>query len=372
MKNTKSNISPLAELMIAGLCLGLLAGCSEEPVVQETKLRPVKFITTDQGETAIRDRVFSGTTHATQEVDLSFKVSGTVKQVAVAVGGRISKGDLIAELDSETYRVELEQARASLANANAARRNAEAEYQRVRQLYTNNNASQNELDSALASTESAKAAYNADAQSVRLAKLNLQYTQLKLKADTVCSAANVSIEPNENVTMGTTVAQVNCGDGWEVKIAVPESLIGAFQNGLRGSVQFASLRGETFDGIVTEVGTTTGGSTIFPVTLLLDGAPPIIRSGLAAEVTFQFSNHNASSDVFYLAPEVVGQDETGTFVYVIEASNVPGAAVLRRRSVDVGEISELGLEILNGLGDGERVVVAGHKSARDGLLVRDK
>lgn len=370
MKNTKTSIVRLAGLMIAGLCLGLLAGCGEEAVVQETKLRPVKFITTDQGATAIRDRVFSGTTQATQEVDLSFKVSGTVKQVTVAVGDRISKGDLIAELDSETSRVELEQARASLAKANAARRNAEAEYQRVRQLYTNDNASQNELDSALASAESAKATYNADAQSVRLAKLNLQYTQLK--ADTVCSVASVGIEPNENVTMGTTVAQVNCGDGWEVKIAVPESLIGAFQNGLRGSVQFASLRGEAFEGIVTEVGTATGGSTIFPVTLLLDDAPPIIRSGLAAEVTFQFTNHNASSDIFYLAPEVVGQDETGTFIYVIEASNVPGTAVLRRRSVDVGEISELGLEILNGLSDGERVVVAGHKSARDGLLVRDK
>ncbi|MCU7852745.1 MAG: efflux RND transporter periplasmic adaptor subunit [Candidatus Thiodiazotropha sp. (ex Monitilora ramsayi)] len=370
MNITDSDITSLLRLMFVGLCFTLLVGCSEEPNQKETKLRPVKYVTMHSGTAAIRDRVFSGITHAAQEADLSFKVSGTVNQVAVVVGDRVHSGDLIAELDSETYRVELEQARASLAKADATRRNAEAEYQRVRQLYTNDNASQNELDSALANAESAKAAYNADAQNVRLAKLNLQYTRLTV--DTDCSVADISIEPNENVTAGATVVQVNCGEGWEVKIAVPESLIGVFRTGSHGSVQFAALRGETFSGVVTEIGTAADSSTTFPVTLSLNNTPSIIRSGLAAEVTFQFTNQNASSNRFYLTPAVVGQDESGTFVYVMEASDSPGIAILRRRSVEVGEISELGLEILNGLSDGERVIVAGHKSARDGLVVRDE
>ncbi|MEW8623836.1 MAG: efflux RND transporter periplasmic adaptor subunit [Candidatus Thiodiazotropha endolucinida] len=370
MKKTDSDMPSRLRLLFVGLLFTLMTACSEEPAKQETKLRPVKYVTIQSGADAIRDRVFSGITHAAQEAELSFKVSGTVKRVAVVVGDQVHQGDLIAELDSETYRVELEQARASLAKADATRRNAEAEYQRVRQLYTNDNASQNELDSALANAESAKAAYNADAQNVRLSKLNLQYTRLMVDAD--CSVADINIEPNENITAGTTVAQVNCGEGWEVKIAVPESLIGAFRTGLRGSVQFAALRGETFSGVVTEIGTATDGSTTFPVTLTLNKTPSLIRSGLAAEVTLQFTSNNGDGNRVYLAPAVVGQDESGTFVYVMEAGDTPGSAVLRRRSVEVGEISELGLEIIDGLSDGERVIVAGHKSARDGLIVRDE
>ena len=348
----------------------VLTACSEPVSEPAQVLRPVKHTIVHSGAEAIRNRVFSGTTHAAQETDLSFKVDGTITRVGVNVGDKVQRGDLIAELDPETLRVELEQARASQAQAEASRRQAEAEYQRVRRLFANNNASQNELDTALANAESAKAAFNADSQSLRLAEIRLDYT--RIIADGDCTVASVNVEPNENVGVGSTIAQVNCGDGWELKIDVPESLISTFFEGLTGSVQFSALRGKLFPAEVTEIGTATGGNTTFPVTLTLDEIPQIIRSGLAAEVTFQFEDQLAGDTGFYLAPSVVGQDEAGTFVYVIEPSEQPGAAILRRRSVEVGGISEIGLEILGGLNDGDKVVTAGQSTASDGLLVRDE
>lgn len=353
---------------LATLFASLLTACTEE-TAPESRLRPVKHITVQSGAGAIRDRVFSGTAQSSQEADLSFKVSGTVKRVAVKVGDQLNRGDLIAELDTDTYRVELEQARAATAQSNAARRNAESEYRRVRQLYTNDNASRNELDSALADAESAKAAHNADEQSLRLAQLNLDYTRLVAEAD--CSVAALDIEPNENASSGQTVAQVSCGDGWEIDIAVPESLIALFQNGMPGSVQFTSVPGQAFKGRVTEVGVGTGDSTTFPVTLTLDQAPTNIRSNLAAEVTFQFANQNVNSTVFYVPSSAVLQDQNGTFVYVMEASDTPNAASISRRGVQVGEISSLGLQVLSGLVNGDRVLVAGQINAREGMLVRD-
>ncbi len=358
----------LSHLMVLLLVLGIVTGCEEEGKNTEKALRPVKAMVVHSSVSSIRNRVFSGTTNAAQEVDLSFRVGGTIKKVAMSVGDHIKRGDIIAQLDTETYRLELQQANASLAQAKANRRNAESEYQRVRQLYTNDNASRNELDTALANAESAIASYNADQQSVRLAHLNLSYTNLKAGND--CTVAEINIDSGENINAGVTAARLNCGDEWEVHIAVPESLIAAFTNGLAGTVQFASLPQQSFTAVVTEVGSTAGGGTTFPVTLELIDVHPSIRSGLAAEVTFQFTNQGTNTSRIYLPAAVVGKDELGTFVYVIKTSDTQGAAVLRRRSVEVGDISELGLEILSGLKSGDHILTAGYSTAHDGMLVQ--
>ncbi|MEM7294216.1 MAG: efflux RND transporter periplasmic adaptor subunit [Pseudomonadota bacterium] len=352
-----------------GLPAALLsAGCTE-PKVEEIALRPVKTQTVYSGQASIRDRVFSGTAQASEEATLSFKVSGTVSRVAVRVGDNIVPGDLIAQLDSESYQVELDQARASQAQANANRRCMDAEYQRSRQLFANNNASRNDLDTALANAESAKADYEAQTQSVRLANLNLAYTRLTAEAN--CSVASVLIETNENVSSGQSVADVSCGETWEILIAVPESLIAAFSGGMLGNVVFSAFRNETFVGSVTEVGIATGDSTTFPVTLTLESKPENIRSNLAAEVTFSFADQQPDGDTIYVPPVAVGQDAFGTFVYVLEATEESGVGVLERRGVKTGDLNQLGLEVLNGLTDGDRVVIAGRSTARAGMRVLD-
>ena len=93
------------------------------------------------------------------------------------------------------------------------------------------------------------------------------------------------------------------------------------------------------------------------------------RSGLAAEVTFAFTGSSNDDNAFFLPPAAVGQDEQGAFVYVLEDSDQPGVAITWRRAVVVGTLSESGLEITDGLIDGDRVVTAGITAARDGLNV---
>ncbi|MEL7061255.1 MAG: efflux RND transporter periplasmic adaptor subunit [Acidobacteriota bacterium] len=358
--------------------VALLAACGNESPPPEAALRPVKSIVVESGSASIRDRIFSGTAQSAEEAALSFKVSGTVAQMQVEVGDQLQRGDLIASLDRDLFNVELEQALAEEARTKATRRSAEAEYQRVRLLFTNDNASRNELDTALANAESAKASYSAAVQTVRLARLNLGYTRLTAAEE--CSVAQLGAEVSENVSAGQTIARVNCGKGWEVVLAVPESLIASFEDGMAGVARFPSVPGESFEGIVSEVGVGTGDTRTFPVTLSLGTAPADIRSNLAAEVTFRFPERadskgtgavGASSDGLYIPPSAALKDEVGTFVFVVAASDEPGAAVLERRAVDVGEISELGIEVFSGLEVGERIVTAGQIHARDGMLVRE-
>lgn len=302
-----------------------------------------------------------------QESRLSFKVSGTVKQLPVSVGDILKPGQLIAALDNQAFAVEVQRAKASLAQVDAERRNAESEYQRIRQLYANSNSSRNELDSALSRADSAKANYLATKESLNLAEYDLAYTQLT--ANGHCSIAEVNIEINENVDAGAQVARVNCGDRWEVNIDVPESLIAAFQSGMEGAITFDAIPNQRFSGSVSAVGISGDSSTTFPVTLTIIERHSAFRSGLAAEVSFVFASTEDTSGVFLVPPAAVGQDEQGPFVYVLESNAQNGNTVTRRRSVTVGGLRESGLEISQGLNDGDRIVTAGITAARDGLKV---
>ena len=70
-----------------------------------------------------------------------------------------------------------------------------------------------------------------------------------------------------------------------------------------------------------------------------------------------------------MPPQAVLEDRQGRFVYVVEETGA-GEGVVRRREVTVGELTGEGLEVVEGLADGDRVVTAGFSQIVDGLEVR--
>ena len=59
----------------------------------------------------------------------------------------------------------------------------------------------------------------------------------------------------------------------------------------------------------------------------------------------------------------------GSFVYILESTD-DGFGTVRRRAVEVGELTDRGIVIEDGLEDGELVVTAGVSRINDGLRVR--
>ena len=146
-------------------------GCEKEKKAPEV-LRPVRFETV-YATGGDRARTFAGMSQAGQESRLSFKVAGTIKRIAVSLGDAVQPRSLIAELDPSDYRLQVQQAEASLDAARAQERNAEAAYERVRQLYETNSASRNDLDAARAGQESASAQVKALSKQLELAGARL-------------------------------------------------------------------------------------------------------------------------------------------------------------------------------------------------------
>lgn len=353
------------KLMIAAFA----CGCAEEAQVKQEIVRPVRFVSA-VSTGAGRARAFSGTAQAGMSSTLSFKVSGTIDQLPIEVGSKVDEGQLIARLDPTDHQLQVQQSQAALSQASAQLRNARAQYDRTRALYENDNASRAELDTARSGFETAQAQVSSARKRLALARRQLDYTSLTAPAKG--SIAQVMVEQNENVSPGGPVATLSSGDAPEVKIDVPEVLISQVVEDLEVTVRFDAIDGRTFRARIAEVGVAPGrGSTTYPVIARLEESDPAIRPGLAAEVEVVFGGES-QGDVerrFLLPPSAVGKDEQGTFVFVVEPTE-PGFGKVHRKAVEVGDLTSDGLEVTNGIDDGQRVVTAGVSKIRDGQRVR--
>ncbi len=365
MKRQGTSILQQRFALALAVTLGSLTACEEPPEVKPI-LRPVRVqpVVVTGSE---RERVFSGTSKAGLESTISFKVPGTVQNLAVKMGDRVKKGTPIAVLDPKDYRVQAQEAEASLARTHAEERNAKANYARVRELYENENASRNDLDQARAGAESATAAVRAAEKKLEFARLQVGYT--RLTASSNCTVAETYVEETENVRAGAAVAMLTCGTRPEVEVGIPEVFISQVKKGSRVSVTFDAIPDKTFSAIVTEVGVAvTGQAATYPVTARLDKPDPQMRPGMAAEVAFRLGSATGT-DRILVPPFAVGEDRQGRFVFIAEPTE-PGLAIARRKAVRVGELTTEGLEILEGLSDGDLLINAGVSRIEDGLKVR--
>ncbi len=343
------------------------AGCEKpRPEKEERVIRPVRYVklTAPGGSIA---RTFSGTAKAVVESRLSFKVEGTVEEIAVQVGDSLTKGGTIARLDPADYRLKVQEAQAARAKALAEARSAEDQYKRVRALYENRNASRNDLDVSRAAYESTKAAVKAADKQLELARRRLAYT--RLLAPSACAVAAVHVEVNENVAAGQPIVSLTCGSKLEVRVPVPEGVISNIGRGDTARVRFNAAPESVFEAKVTEVGVApTGAKTTFPVTVRLSAADPRLRSGMAAEVTFQLSA-GEGADYFRVPPIAVGEDDSGRFVFTVTPAE-NGYGTVLKTPVTVGRIAEERLEIRSGLERGDIVVTAGISRIESGDKVR--
>ncbi len=353
-------------VLLANLLLLVACDQAEKTIEPTEVLRPVKFIVVGSpgGE---RQHTYSGSLQAGSELNSSFKVGGTVESIPVKVGDKLKRGNTIATLDKTSYELLVARARATLAQSQATSRNADTKYQRTKGLYENNNSSKDALESARANAETALAAVDTAKKSLELSELDLAYTELKSTED--CGVAGVLVEVNENVSAGATIAALSCGAVNKVTVSLPENVIASIKKDMDAVVSFDAISDTSFSARVNEVGVASNNAT-YPVTLMLNESHPKLRSGLAAEVSFQFSRDTDSQNRLYLPAVAVNEDSEGRFVFMLEPGDAENVAIVRRHPVQIGELTSLGLEITSGVEVGNKVVTAGISVIRDGLRVK--
>lgn len=354
------NRLPPAALALVALALG--ACKPTEEAHDSTPVRPV-LTQVAQPSDSVTFGPFAGTVEPRYQSQLGFQIPGRMVARDVTMGDLVKQGQRLAALDPVVSRFDLTRAEADLADARGQAENAMAAEARTRRLLAGNAVSQAALDQAVAKRDTTQARLSQAEASLQKARDQMGYTELKAEFDGVVTQRLAEV--GQVLSAGQGVVTVARPDARDAVVDIPEDLVGAMPaNGLF-TVSLQSAPEITARGRVRETAPfAETSSRTRRIRMTLEDPNPAFRLG--ATITVSLSR--AKSRSFVLPATALLSEGERRSVWVVATD---GKSVVRR-DVTLGARPENPDEIAvtDGLQPGERVVVAGVHSIRDGQAVR--
>jgi len=277
--------------------------------------------------------------------------------VLVDEGLRVQAGDAVMTIDPERRTLERDSAQARVDEAEAALREQERDYGRVRDLRAKKVASQTQLDAA--ETELKRARSRLLAARAELGVVERALRDARVAAPFAGYVARRIVSRGEYVQPGTALFELVALDPIEVEFSVTEVDSGRVAVGQTVDVRLAPFPDETFGATVTFVSPTIDPRTrTLRVKAQLENPEGRLRPGLFARVDLGVSERPG---VPMIPEEAVLQRADGSVVF-----RADGDDRVRRLVVEIGIHHEGLVEVVHGLSPGDLVVSRGQTWLSDG------
>jgi RND family efflux transporter MFP subunit len=319
----------------------------------------------------------TGNTTAVNSADLVARVPGFLQEINYEDGALVKKGTLLFTIEPEPYELKLEQAKSAEAGADANLKQAQAAFERQKDLLSRQVSTQAQYDQALATRDSAQSTLDQAQVNTKLAAINNDYAHVTAPFDGVVTARLVSIgEYVGGSATPTVLATIVQTDPIYANFNISEKdVLRVREIMAKTGLTRADLRNVPVEiGLQDETG--------YPHRGQLDYAAPTVDQStgtLAVRGIFQNADRTllpgyfvrvrvpgpAPADASLLVPDVaIGADQGGRYVLVVGNDNV-----VEQRKVEVGPRVEELRVIEKGLTPDDRVVVAGVLRAIPGQKV---
>ncbi|MCE4226153.1 efflux RND transporter periplasmic adaptor subunit [Methylobacterium sp. C25] len=356
----------MRRLLVLSLVGLMLAGCkpSAEEGHEPAPIRPVLVMVAKRIETDLFGP-FAGTVEPRYQSQLGFQIGGRVAARDVTVGDTVKKGQRLATLDPTVTRFALTRAEADVADAKAQAENAAATEARSRKLMEGGNVTQAQLDSSVASRDTTQARLAQAMSSLQRARDQMGYTELHADFDGVVTQRLAEV--GQVLSAGQAVVTVARPEVREAVVDIPEDLVGTMPRDGRFAISLQSAPEITTVGTVREVAPFADQSTrTRRIKLALIDPPSAFRLG--ATITVGLTR---KVDPYVLLPATALLEADGkTSVWIAPPVDKDGMTRVERRDVTVAKKGAERVSLRDGVKDGERVVVAGIHSLKDGQTVR--
>ena len=362
------HLKGMAALLLAGSAL-LIAGCGQEnpanageaPASREATLaRPVQ-VTTVSFRPRQTQKSFVGVVRARREIDLAFRVGGKVVQRLVEVGDRIEPGTVVARLDREDLKLELESAKAEMQAATANLAQTTTEDTRYRALTAKGAASNADLDRKSLAKDEAVGRLERAKRSLELAENRLSYADLVTDAAGVVVAT--SAEPGQVVASGQTIVRVARLDEKEALVSLPETAL-ADARTADAVVTLWADPGRRIPARLRELSPQADAtSRTYPARFTLDGADETVALGMTATVTLRPKDQQ---QVARLPLSALIDRGHGPQVFVVDGATHAIVA----RPVEIAAYTGDEVLLSGGVAPGDAVVILGVQTLLPGQKVR--
>ena len=327
----------------------LLAGCqgsADENTAEadEGPGIPVETVQVQRGDVVA---VYTGTASLETDADalVVAKVGGQVVEIRVEEGDRVEKDQVLARLDGDRLRLEMERAAANV-------RKLEQEYNRSVQLYEQGLVSSGAFEGIKYELEALRAIH-------RLAQLEYDYTRIRAPIAGVVSQRHIRL--GNTISVNEPAFQVTAMDPLIADIHIPEREFRRLERGQPAELSLDAIPGQRFRATVQRISPIVDASTgTFKVTMEVPYQDERLRPGMFGRFNIVWDERR---DVLLVPRVAIVDDDVSDSVFVV----VNGKA--ERRPVRTGYSRGNQVEIIDGLADDEYVVVLGQSGLRDGVRV---
>lgn len=289
----------------------------------------------------------TGTITPMRQEDLAFSSSGQVTRVAVDVGDRVRKGDVLATIDTTSLEAQRDAAAAQVTAAKA-------------QLAEDDDASATQQAASQASLASAEADLDAAEDALEAATIRAPFrgtvsTVGYSVGDQVGSSNTPAVDTGSGSSPAITLISPRA---LQVDAQVSATDVSRLKTGMQVEIT-PTGGGEVAYGTVSEVGViaTAGdnGAAQFPVTVDVTGKTSGLYAGSTASLAITVTQ---ATDVLAVSSQALRTSGEETYVYVIEGDT------RTRRTVEIGTAYGMQTEVLSGLEEGEVVELASFSAPR--------
>lgn len=324
-----------------------MTSCGGDKRQVEEKVATVRIDTVQVGN-ADAALQFPGKVVAAEDVNVSFKVAGTIQRILVKEGDRVAAGQLLAEMDPADYKVQLAAVEAEYANV-------KAEAERVMGLFA---------DGATTASNNDKARYGLQQMEQKLANARHQVEYCKIYAPFSGTVQHKYFEGRETVAAGMPVLSVIGGGVPEVVINLPASSYLNRQNFAAYTATFDVLPGQTIPLDFVSVLGKANTSQLYTMRLRLHEANANIAPGMSAWVSIQYAG---SENGLVRIPTTAFIEEGGkSYVFVFD----PKSHIVKRSEVSIQKLHTDGTaDAMGSIKPGELVVSSGAHFVKDGEKV---
>jgi len=375
---TRKNTLRWITIALGLVALGAVAKWQFFPAAQ-----PPSFVTATATVTDLQDTVLAtGTLQAFKQVSVGAQVSGQVKVLHVVLGDKVKAGQLIAEIDSVPQQNTQRNAEAALANVQAQLRAQQATQaqtalalQRQKELFAADAGARADLESAqaandlaLANVDGLKAQILQAQVTVDTAKVNMGYTRIVAPIDGQVVAIVTQQGQTVNANQSTpTIIKLAQTETMTVKTQISEADVTRVKIGQK--VYFtilgepdkrytATLRSiePAPDSILTDTTTSTTSSTTSTAIYyngLFDAPNPDGKLRISMTAQVQIVRADAPGALTIPATALGPRGKDGS--YIVRVVGADGQA--QPRSIKVGLNTNVSVQVLEGLSEGDKVVI---------------